>query len=220
MSGTDTDDQDVNQQSPGGQDPSGNDADDTSQAGDESGRADADKLSTGWTWAGKLTRITVWGLAGSLAGLLATGVPLMWQYDPTRSLVLRDLHYLASLVFVIAASLLLGVAVVSRIRRWPTRVGWLGALAVFGLGQAGGASGLIVAWDTLFVDRDRPFPSIQGIFTAMRPEVELVLADGETITPGDYQVIAAAHIVVIPLVVVLTYVLSRRRNRAAEPKVT
>lgn len=163
-----------------------------------------------------ITRVSTWVLGGSLLALLLTGLPLIWQYEPERRVLVQELHTIASLVFVLAALVLLGTAVLTRIRRLPTHVGWLAALGVFMLSQLAGTSGFALAWDGFALNVVAPLEP-DGIFTALDPKVRLIFADGNELTQSDYQMIAVAHLVVVPVALLATYALGRRRNRSAQP---
>jgi hypothetical protein len=186
----------------------------------------------------RTTRIAVYVLGGSLVALLLTGVPLIWQYDPLRAQLVRDLHNLASFVFVIAAVVLLIAAGFARIRQLPAHLGWVAALAIVLLSQVGGVSGLLLGWDVVgepsygdvlmragvlteeeadLLAEDEAGDSETGIIGALTDDVDTIYADSSVLTQAGYQQIALAHLVLIPLAAVAVYGFGRRRRRLAAP---
>lgn len=161
------------------------------------------------------SRRTTRVLGGSLLVLAVTGVPLIWQYHPEKRSLLQDLHMLATFVFLIATLVLLVQAVAGRIRRRPAPLGWLAAFVVLLLTTFGGASGETLAFNgftlSMPVGMEYEYPD-EGIFTALRPEVEQVLVGSDELTPSAYQMVALIHIALIPLLMLGTYALGRRRS--------
>jgi H+/Cl- antiporter ClcA len=158
-------------------------------------------------------------LAG--AGLVITGVPLIFVYQPDdpvtgdRSDVwwLRGAHSISSTMFVGAIAGAVAVLAVAFVRRLRVPPGWLVALGGLVVAIVGLISGQLIAWDELALDSVTASGS-RGIVDALSGDVRFALVDGTEVTRGSYAAWAAVHVLVVPVLALgLGWVARRRTSR-------
>lgn len=172
--------------------------------------------------AGIIKALT-WLLAISGAGLVVTGLPLIWLYRPdppgsSRGDVwwLREAHTVASTMLLGAVAGIIVVLAVAGVRQLRVPPGWLvalGALVVAGLGQI---SGQLIAWDELVLKAVTVGDDLRGVVDGLSGDVRFLLIDGTHLSRGAYAAWAGVHVLAVPLIA-LGVVLFARHGSSAEP---
>jgi quinol-cytochrome oxidoreductase complex cytochrome b subunit len=172
----------------------------------------------GERWA-VLRRSLLWVLEASAVGLVASGVPLVWWYQPVGGPEwLRELHSTAAVLSLCSSVALVAVVAAGRWtdRDRATRVWLWGGLGAVGLAVAGLLTGPLLAWDQLArwavtVGDDL----YEGALAPFSGDVRFLFVDGREVSTGTYKIWAAVHIVVLPLVALIGtgLVLWRRPDR-------
>lgn len=173
-------------------------------------------MSDGWELVTRLLRGT---LVACAVVLVVTGIPLFWHYEPELSqwsealgaqqswrAWLRDLHRLASWVFVGSA---FGALLVALVRRW--QIGF----AVIGVAVAvvGSVTGSLVAWDQVGLRAVTIGETYRGALAVARSGVRFAIVDGAEISPAEYLRMLAVHTAVVPLLGLSALALLRWRRR-------
>jgi quinol-cytochrome oxidoreductase complex cytochrome b subunit len=172
-----------------------------------------------------ITRALGWLLVIGGAGLVVTGVPLIFVYRPddpvagARSDVswLRGAHSIASMMFVGAVAgtvAVLGMAVVRRLRVPP---GWFVALGALAVALVGLISGQLIAWDQLALKSVTAASDARGIVEALSGDVRSVLVDGTEVSRGTYAAWAVVHVLAVPALALGLAWVARRRATHQQP---
>jgi quinol-cytochrome oxidoreductase complex cytochrome b subunit len=164
-----------------------------------------------------ITRALGWLLVIGGAGLVVTGVPLIFVYRPddpvagARSDVswLRGAHSIASMMFVGAVA-----AVVRRLRVPP---GWFVALGALAVALVGLISGQLIAWDQLALKSVTAASDARGIVDALSGDVRSVLVDGTEVSRGTYAAWAVVHVLAVPALALGLAWIARRRATYQQP---
>jgi quinol-cytochrome oxidoreductase complex cytochrome b subunit len=170
-----------------------------------------------------IVRALAWLLAIAGAGLVATGLPLIWVYEPDPPggsrgdfWWLREAHGVASTMLLGAVAGIVVVLAVAGVRRLRVPPGWLvafGAFVVAGLGQI---SGQLIAWDQLALKAVTVGDDVRGVVDGLGNDVRFLLIDGTEVSQGTYAAWAVVHVLAVP-VIALGVVWFARRRAAVEP---
>ncbi len=179
------------------------------------------------TTAEGLTGITTalaWLLAVSGAGLVVTGLPLIWLYrpDPTGDdrgdfWWLREAHGVASTMLLGAVAGIVVVLAVAGVRRLRVPPGWLVALGAFVVAGLGQISGQLIAWDQLALKAVTVGDDVRGVVDGLSDEVRFLLIDGTEVSQGTYALWAGVHVLAVPLIALGVVWFARRRSSAEPP---
>jgi hypothetical protein len=164
-----------------------------------------------------LTRALGWLLVFGGAGLAATGVPLIWLYQPDGVDWLRAAHSAMSMMFLGAAGgmvAVLAVAFVSRLRVPP---GWLVALGLLAVAVLGLVSGQLIAWGRLASDDLVLRLGARGIVDALSGDAGSIVVEGAEVSRSAYAAWAGVHVLAVPLLALGLGWLFRRRGGHREP---
>ena len=135
------------------------------------------------------------------AGLVLTGVPLLFVYEPSGGLHwLSTLHGLASMLFLGAAAGLLLAALAAAWARDRTWAGWALGLAAFVVAGAGALTGQLIAWDAL--DPASLGDGARGMFDPLADDVQSVVVGGTHLEPGVLARWTFVHALLVPVLVV------------------
>jgi quinol-cytochrome oxidoreductase complex cytochrome b subunit len=170
-----------------------------------------------------ITRALGWLLVIAGAGLVATGVPLIFLYRPDdpvtgdRSDVwwLRGAHSFTSMMFIGAAAGTVAVLAVAVVRRLRVPSGWFVGLGALLVALVGLMSGQLIAWDRLAMTSVTDGSGLRGVVDALSGDVRSVMVDGTAVSRGAYAAWAGVHVLAVPaLALGLAWVVRRRRARS------
>ena len=170
-----------------------------------------------------ITRALRWLLAIGGAGLVATGVPLIFLYRPDdpvtgdRSDVwwLRGAHSITSMMFIGAAAGTVAVLAVAFVRRLHVPPGWFAGLGALLVALVGLMSGQLIAWDQLALTSGTGGSGPRGVVDALSGDVRSVLVDGTEVSRGAYAAWAGVHVLAVPVLALgLAWVVRGRRARS------
>jgi quinol-cytochrome oxidoreductase complex cytochrome b subunit len=176
-----------------------------------------------------LVRVLLVTLGTLFAVLVATGVWLLFEYQPAseRSWAIdaaHEIHHITALLFIVALVAALGV-LGWRARERRGAVGTALGVAAFVLGAfvavLANRSGRLLAWDQLALWAVRlRGDDIRGVVD-IPATVRFVIVDGNEITPSTFSALMVLHAAVLPsvavaMVVALTVFSRRRRERAPD----
>lgn len=180
-------------------------------------------LMSAETLAG-ITRALAWLLAIAAAGLVVTGLPLIWLYEPDPPGAsrggfwwLREAHAVAATMLLGAVAGIIVVLAVAAVRHVRVPPGWLvavGAFVVAGLGQI---SGQLVAWDQLASSSGVVADEVRGVVDALSDDVRFRVIDGTQVSRGMYATWAGVHVLVVPVIALALGWFARRRASAEPP---
>jgi hypothetical protein len=160
---------------------------------------------------GGITKALGWLLAISGAGLVVTGVPLIFLYRPDDLGWLRGAHNAASMMFLgatVGIVLVLGVAFVRHLSVSP---GWFVALGVLVVALTGLVSGQLIAWDQLALREVMAGSNVRGVVDALSGDVRFAVVDGTEVSRSTYVAWAAVHVLAVPLLAFGVAWIGRRR---------
>lgn len=171
-----------------------------------------------------ITRALAWLLAIAAAGLVVTGLPLIWLYEPDPPGAsrggfwwLREAHAVAATMLLGAVAGIIVVLAVAAVRHVRVPPGWLvavGAFVVAGLGQI---SGQLVAWDQLASSSGVVADEVRGVVDALSDDVRFRVIDGTQVSRGMYATWAGVHVLVVPVIALALGWFARRRASAEPP---
>jgi quinol-cytochrome oxidoreductase complex cytochrome b subunit len=171
-----------------------------------------------------ITRALAWLLAVAAAGLVVTGLPLIWLYEPDPPGAsrggfwwLREAHAVAATMLLGAVAGIIVVLAVAAVRHVRVSPGWLvavGAFVVAGLGQI---SGQLVAWDQLASSSGVVADEVRGVVDALSDDVQFRVIDGTQVSRGMYATWAGVHVLVVPVIALALGWFARRRASAEPP---
>lgn len=180
-------------------------------------------LMSAETLAG-ISRALAWLLAIAAAGLVVTGLPLIWLYEPDPPGAsrggfwwLREAHAVAATMLLGAVAGIIVVLAVAAVRHVRVPPGWLvavGAFVVAGLGQI---SGQLVAWDQLASSSGVVADEVRGVVDALSDDVRFRVIDGTQVSRGMYATWAGVHVLVVPVIALALGWFARRRASAEPP---
>jgi quinol-cytochrome oxidoreductase complex cytochrome b subunit len=172
-----------------------------------------------------IIRALAWLLAIAGAGLVITGLPLIWLYEPDPPggsrggfWWLREAHGVASTMLLGAVAGIIVVLAVAAVRHLRVPPGWLvgvGAFVVAGLGQI---SGQLVAWDRLAPNAVASADEVRGVVDALSDDVRFLLIDGTEVSRSAYAVWAGVHVLAVPAIALAVAWFARRRSSAEPPR--
>ncbi|MGH9251248.1 MAG: hypothetical protein ACRD0W_17250 [Acidimicrobiales bacterium] len=184
------------------------DIDADTESGDPEGRAEP--LISAEALTG-ITRALGWLLVIGGAGLVATGVPLIFLYRPDGIGWLRGAHAAMSMMFLGAAAGTVAVLAVASIRRLSVPPGWFVGLGALLVGLVGLMSGQLIAWDQLAMESVTDGSGFRGVFDAVSGDVRSVLVDGTEVSRGAYAAWAGVHVLAVPVLALgLAWIVRRR----------
>jgi hypothetical protein len=168
-----------------------------------------------------LTRALGWLLVIGGAGLVATGLPLIFLYRPDDPVTgdradlwwLRGTHSVASMLFIGAAAGIVVVLAVAFVRRLRAPPGWFVGLAALLVALLGLMSGQLIAWDRLVLEPPTDGSDARGIVDALSDDVHSVVVNGAVVSRGAYAAWAGVHVVAVPLLALGLAGIVRRRAR-------
>lgn len=181
--------------------------------------------------------ITAEGLAGitralglllviGAAGLVVTGVPLIFVYRPddpvtgARSDVwwLRGAHSVTSMMFLGAVAGTVAVMAVALVRRLRVPPGWFVALGALLVALVGLISGQLIAWDHLVLKSVTGASDARGVVDALSGDVRFALVGGTEVSRGAYAAWAAVHVLAVPaLALGLAWIVRWRASHRQAP---
>lgn len=171
-----------------------------------------------------ITRALAWLLAIAAAGLVVSGLPLIWLYEPDPPGAsrggfwwLREAHAVAATMLLGAVAGIIVVLAVAAVRHVRVPPGWLvavGAFVVAGLGQI---SGQLVAWDQLASSSGVVADEVRGVVDALSDDVRFRVIDGTQVSRGMYATWAGVHVLVVPVIALALGWFARRRASAEPP---
>lgn len=161
-----------------------------------------------------ITRAIGWLLAIGGAGLVVTGVPLIFLYRPHGLGWLRGAHNAMSMLFVGAATALVVVLFVGFVRRIRVPPGWVVGLGALLVATGGLVSGPLLAWDWLGLRAVTVGIDYRGVIDAMT-EARFVIIDGTEVSRGAYAAWAVVHVLAVPLLAGAVAWIARRRTRSS-----
>ena len=180
-------------------------------------------LMSAETLAG-ITGALAWLLAIAGAGLVVTGLPLIWLYEPDPPggsrggfWWLREAHALAATMLLGAVAGIIVVLAVAAVRHVRVPPGWLVALGAFVVAGLGQISGQLVAWDQLAPSPDAVADEVRGVVDALSDEVRFLVIDGTRVSRGMYATWAGVHVLVVPVIALALAWFARRRASAETP---
>ena len=166
-----------------------------------------------------VTRALGWLLAVGGAGLVVTGLPLIWLYqpDPTGGRGdfwwLRGGHNVMSMLFLGAAAGLVAVLAVGAVRGLRVRIppGWFAALAALLVALLGLISGQLIAWDILALRQVGVGSGVRGVVDALGGDIRFIIVGDTEVSRGTYAAWAGIHVLGVPLLAAgLAWLLRRR----------
>jgi len=176
-----------------------------------------------------IVRVLIVTLGTLFAVLVATGVWLLFEYQPAseRSWAIdaaHEIHHITGLLFVVALVATLGV-LGWRARERRGAVGMAVGVTAFVLGAfvsvLANRSGRLLAWDQLALWAVRlGGDGIRGVVD-IPATVRFVIVDGNELTPSTFSALTVLHAAVLPLVAVamvvaMTVFARPRRERAPD----
>jgi quinol-cytochrome oxidoreductase complex cytochrome b subunit len=180
-------------------------------------------LMSAETLAG-ITRALAWLLALAAAGLVATGLPLIWLYEPDPPGAsrggfwwLREAHAGAATMLLGAVAGIIVVLAVAAVRHVRVPPGWLVALGAFVVAGLGQISGQLVAWDQLASSSGVVADEVRGVVDALSDDVRFRVIDGTQVSRGTYATWAGVHVLVVPVIALALAWFARRRASAEPP---
>ena len=178
-------------------------------------------LMSAETLAG-ITRALAWLLAIAAAGLVVTGLPLIWLYEPDPPGAsrggfwwLREAHAVAATMLLGAVAGIIVVLAVAAVRHVRVPPGWLVALGAFVVAGLGQISGQLVAWDQLASSSGAVADEVRGVVDALSDDVRFRVIDGTQVSRGMYATWAGVHVLVVPVIALALGWFARRAS--AEP---
>jgi hypothetical protein len=163
-----------------------------------------------------ITRALGWLLVIGAAGLAATGLPLIWLYQPDAVDWLRGAHSAMSMVFLGAAAGMVAVLAVAFVRHLRVPPGWLVALGLLAIALVGLVSGQLIAWDRLGADDLIPRTGSRGIIDALSGDVGSIVVEDAEVSRGAYAAWVAVHVLAVPLLALGLGWFVRRREAHRE----
>jgi hypothetical protein len=158
-----------------------------------------------------ITRSLGWLLAIGGAGLVVTGVPLIFVYRPHAVDWLRGAHGVASALFIGAAAGVVTVLMVAFARRLRVRPGWFVGLATLLVALIGLVSGQLLAWDGMAFESAGVFDP-RGVVDGLSGDVRFVIVDGTEVSRGAYAAWAGVHVLLVPALALGVARIARRRE--------
>jgi quinol-cytochrome oxidoreductase complex cytochrome b subunit len=143
----------------------------------------------------------------SLVGLVVTGLPLVWLYQPDPAgsgrgdfWWLRGAHEVSAALALGAMAGVLVVLAVGAARRLRVAPGWPLAIGAFVVVLVGQLSGQVLPWDQLGLRAVTVGSDIRGIDDVLfGGDVRFVIVDGTELGVGTYRIWSVVHLVVVPL---------------------
>jgi hypothetical protein len=174
-----------------------------------------------------ITSALRWLLVIAGAGLVVTGVPLIFVYQPDdpvsgdRSDVwwLRGAHNITSIMFLGAVAGTVAVLAVALARRLRVPPGWFVALGALVVAIVGLISGQLIAWDELVLKSVTAATDSRGVLDALSGDVRFALVAGTEVSRGTYAAWAVVHLLAVPALALGLAWLARRRA-SHQPPVT
>jgi hypothetical protein len=168
-----------------------------------------------------ITRALGWLLVIGGAGLVTTGVPLIFLYRPDDPVTgdrsdfwwLRGAHGVTSTLFLGAAAGIVAVLAVASVRRLRVPPGWLAGLGALLVALLGLMSGQLIAWDRLVLESVTDGSDVRGIVDALSDDARSVVVNGTEVSRGAYAAWAGVHVLVVPLLALGLAEIVRRRAR-------
>jgi hypothetical protein len=158
-----------------------------------------------------ITRALGWLLVIGGAGLVATGVPLIFVYRPGGVGWLRGAHSAMSMMFLGAAAGTIVLLAVASIRRLSVPPGWFVGLGALFVALLGLMSGQLIAWDQLAMESVTDGSGFRGVLDAVSGDVRSVLVDGTEVSRGAYAAWAGVHVLAVPVLALgLAWIVRRR----------
>jgi hypothetical protein len=158
-----------------------------------------------------ITRALGWLLVIGGAGLVATGVPLVFLYRPDGVGWLRGAHSAMSMMFLGAAAGTIAVLAVALVRRLRVPPGWFVGLGALLVALVGLMSGQLIAWDHLAMKSVTDSWGFRGVFDALSGDVRSVLVDGTEVSRGAYSAWTGVHLLAVPVLALgLAWIIRRR----------
>lgn len=137
--------------------------------------------------------------AVAAVGVLVSGVPLIWLYEPDGGASwLTGLHRLSGTLLLGAAAALAVAAVGAAAGRHRLGVPWPLAVAALAVAVAGTTTGQIIGWDQVALWAVQAPSSTRGVFAAIGDDVRFVLVGGTELSPGTFLALAVTHLVAVP----------------------
>ena len=171
-----------------------------------------------------ITRALAWLLAIAGAGLVVTGLPLIWLYEPDPPggsrggfWWLREAHAAAATMLLGAVAGIIVVLAVAAVRHVRVPPGWLVALGAFVVAGLGQISGQLVAWDQLAPSSDAVVDEGRGVVDALSDDVPSLVIDGTQVSRGTYATWAGVHVLAVPVIALAVGWFARRRASAEPP---
>jgi quinol-cytochrome oxidoreductase complex cytochrome b subunit len=171
-----------------------------------------------------ITRALAWLLAIAAAGLVVTGLPLIWLYEPDPPGAsrggfwwLREAHAVAATMLLGAVAGIIVVLAVAAVRHVRVPPGWLVALGAFVVAGLGQISGQLVAWDQLASSSGVVADEVRGVVDALSDDVRFRVIDGTQVSRGMYATWAGVHVLVVPVIALALGWFARRRASAEPP---
>jgi hypothetical protein len=192
------------------------DADIDADTGSDEPESRTEPLVSAESLAG-ITRALGWLLVIAGAGLVATGVPLVFLYRPDGVGWLRGAHNATSIMFLGAAAGMVAVLGVAFVRRLRVPPGWSVALGLLAIALVGLVSGQLIAWDRLVSDDLVLRIGSRGIVDALSGDVGSIVVGDAEVSRGAYTAWAAVHVLAVPLLVLGLGWFVRRREAHREP---
>lgn len=146
--------------------------------------------------------------AVAAAVLAATGLPLMFIYDPDGAGWLSGLHSLASALLLGCAAGAVACAAGAALRRARTWLGWPLTLAGLAVVVTGMVSGQLVRWTAV-----RPEDAgARGVFGPLGGAVDAVRVGGADVSQTTFLVWVTVHVVAVTVLAAAVGLAVRRRQ--------
>jgi hypothetical protein len=146
--------------------------------------------------------------AVAAAVLVATGLPLLFVFDPDGAGWLSGLHSAASALLLGGTAGGVACAAGAAVKRGRTWLGWPLALAVLAVAAAGMVSGQLVRWTAV-----RPEDAgARGVFGPLGSAVEIVRVGGADVSQTTFLVWIIVHVVVVTVLGAVVGLAVRRRQ--------
>ncbi|MGH9227599.1 MAG: hypothetical protein ACRD07_02525 [Acidimicrobiales bacterium] len=160
---------------------------------------------------GGITKALGWLLVVGGAGLVATGVPLIFVYRPDGVGWLRGAHSAMSMMFLGGAAGTIAVLAVALVRRLSVPPGWFVGLAGLLAALVGLMSGQLIGWDRLALESVTDGSGFRGVVDALSGDVRAVLVDDTEVSRGAYAAWAGVHVLAVPVLALgLAWIVRRR----------
>jgi hypothetical protein len=150
--------------------------------------------------------------AVAMGGLVVTGVPLTFVYEPDGGGWLSAVHALSSALLIGSAVALVALVAWAWLRRLPMWVGGGLALAGFAVAAAGVLTGQGLRWTGL----EPPDDGARGLVGPLGGDVDTVLVGSGELSRAGFLTWALVHVVAVTAAVLALAVWFRRRRDRAE----